>query len=49
MPFPTPDMALTHIPVVSDLTESLHLYEKVPGAKLCRGGSWIAREWRKQT
>ena len=50
--FPTPDMALTHILVVSDLSRSLQWYEGVLGADLFReygessavfdfNGSWL--------
>lgn len=36
MSFPTPDMALTHILVVSDVDRSRHWYTEVLGAELYR-------------
>jgi len=36
MPFPTDDMALTHILVVSDMKKSKHFYVDILGAELFR-------------
>ena len=50
-PFPTEDMALTTILVVSDMAESKHFYQNVLGAEIYReyGGDSCVLQFLRNT